>query len=73
VLSAAETAIGVRVRDVTAADVRTELYERRSLVKTWSIRGTVHLVPADELPLWAARGRKRELAAAIARVREIVG
>jgi hypothetical protein len=57
VLSAAEIGIGVRVRDVTSADVRRELYERRTLVKTWSIRGTLHLVPADELPLWAAAAR----------------
>jgi hypothetical protein len=57
VLSAAEIGICVRVADVTAADVRRELYDRRSLVKTWSIRGTLHLVPADELPLWAAAAR----------------
>jgi hypothetical protein len=54
VLTAAEIGIGVRVRGITAADVRRELYERRSLVKTWAVRGTLHLVPADELPLWAA-------------------
>src|SRR2546421_4650324 len=57
ILSAAQIGIGVRVRDVTAADTRTELYDRRSLVKIWSIRGTLHLVPADELPLWAAAAR----------------
>jgi winged helix DNA-binding protein len=57
VLPAAELGIGVRVRGVSAADVRAELYERRTLVKTWSIRGTLHLVPADELPLWAAAAR----------------
>jgi Winged helix DNA-binding domain len=60
VLSAAEIGIGVRTRDVTAADVRRELYERRSLVKTWALRGTLHLVPADELPLWAAAARGAE-------------
>lgn len=57
VASAAEIAIGVRVRKITAADVHRELYERRSLVKTWSIRGTLHLVPADELPMWQAAVR----------------
>jgi hypothetical protein len=57
VLSAAEIGICVRVRDTTAADVRRELYERRTLVKTWSIRGTLHLVPACELPFWAAAAR----------------
>jgi hypothetical protein len=57
VLSAAELGLAVRVRDATVADVQRELYERRSIVKTWSIRGTLHLVPADELPLWAAAAR----------------
>jgi winged helix DNA-binding protein len=60
VLSAAEIGVCVRVRGSTAGDVRRELYDRRTLVKTWSIRGTLHLVPADELPSWAAavRGTK---------------
>ena len=45
-------------RGATVAHVRRELYERRTLVKTWSIRGTLHLVPGrDELPLWAAAVR----------------
>ena len=60
VLAAAELGLALRVRDATVADVRRELYERRSLVKTWSIRGTLHLVPADELPLWAAAARGLE-------------
>ncbi len=60
VLSAAEIGVCVRVRDVTAADVRRELYDRRSLVKTWSLRGTLHLVPADELAFWAAAARGPE-------------
>jgi len=57
VLSAAELGIGLRVRGAAVDDVRKELYERRSLVKTWSIRGTLHLVPAAELPLWSAAVR----------------
>jgi hypothetical protein len=57
VMSAAEIGIGIRVRGTTAEDVRRELYERHSLIKTWSIRGTLHLVPADEAPLWAAAAR----------------
>jgi hypothetical protein len=30
------------------------LWEERSLVKTWAMRGTLHLLPAAELPLWQA-------------------
>jgi hypothetical protein len=57
VMWAAELAIGARVEGVTQEDVRVELWERRSLVKTWTMRGTLHLHPADELPLWAAATR----------------
>ncbi|MDF3141135.1 MULTISPECIES: winged helix DNA-binding domain-containing protein [unclassified Streptomyces] len=52
VLSAAEVSVGVRAAGVTRADVRAALWEDRSLVKTFGPRGTVHLLPAAELPLW---------------------
>jgi len=54
ILSAAELAIGVRVAEITRRDVQAELWERRSLVKTYGPRATLHLLPADELPLWMA-------------------
>ncbi|CCK27750.1 hypothetical protein BN159_3371 [Streptomyces davaonensis JCM 4913] len=54
VLSAAELSIGVRTTGLTRADVRAALWEDRSLVKTHGPRGTVHLLPAHELPLWTA-------------------
>jgi len=57
VMGAAELAIAARVEGVTQEDVRAELWERRSLVKTWTMRGTLHLHPADELPLWTAATR----------------
>ncbi|MDX2675434.1 DNA glycosylase AlkZ-like family protein [Streptomyces sp. NY05-11A] len=52
--SAAEVAIGMRAAGVTRKDVRAALWEERSLVRTHGPRGTVHLLPADELPLWSA-------------------
>ncbi|MEU8751075.1 winged helix DNA-binding domain-containing protein [Streptomyces chartreusis] len=52
VLSAAEVSVGVRAAGVTRADVRAALWEDRSLVKTFGPRGTVHLLPAAELPQW---------------------
>jgi len=54
VMSAAELAIGARVDGLTQADVRDELWERRSLVKTYGPRGTLHLLPARELAMWMA-------------------
>ncbi|MEV7883024.1 winged helix DNA-binding domain-containing protein [Streptomyces sp. NPDC002817] len=54
VLSAAELSVGVRTEGATRADVREALWEDRSLVKTHGPRGTVHLLPTAELPLWCA-------------------
>jgi hypothetical protein len=51
---AAELALGARVAQATQQDVRVELWERRRLYKTYSLRGTLHLHPSDELPLWTA-------------------
>jgi hypothetical protein len=57
VMGAAELALSARVEGLTQAEVRAELWQRRSLVKAWTIRGTLHLHPADDLPLWAAATR----------------
>jgi hypothetical protein len=54
VLSAAEVSVGVRAEGVTRADVRAALWEHRSLMKTYGPRGTLHLLPTSELPLWTA-------------------
>jgi winged helix DNA-binding protein len=57
VQASAELQLGARVDGVTQADVRAALWERRELVKAWTIRGTLHLHPASELPLWHAARR----------------
>jgi DNA glycosylase AlkZ-like len=54
VMASAELSIALRVRGVTREDVRRELWERRSLVKTWGPRGTLHLLPASEIGFWLA-------------------
>ena len=59
VMSCAELALAARVEGVRVADVREALWERRELVKTWAMRGTLHLLPADDLPLWAGALRTR--------------
>jgi hypothetical protein len=45
--------IAVRV-DCTVEDVRRALWKDRTLVKTWLMRGTLHLIPAADLPLFTA-------------------
>src|SRR5918992_6063969 len=52
VMSAAELSIGLRTTGVTRADVRHALWAERSLVKTFGPRGTVHLLPTQDLPMW---------------------
>lgn len=59
ILTAAELALGTRVAGLTRQDVQAELWERRRLVKTYGPRGTLHLLPADELPLWMSAMRAR--------------
>ena len=52
VMSAAELSLGLRVESVTRTEVRNALWSERTLVKTYGPRGTVHLLPARDLPLW---------------------
>ena len=57
VQGSAELQLAARVDGIVRADVLTALWEQRTLVKAWTIRGTLHLHPADELPLWHAARR----------------
>jgi hypothetical protein len=57
VMGSAELQLAARVDGITQADVREALWERRELVKTWTLRGTLHIHPADELGLWTAARR----------------
>ncbi len=57
VMGSAELQLAARVEDVTQPQVRDALWERRALVKTWTLRGTLHIHPADELGLWTAARR----------------
>ena len=52
VITAAELSIGLRLPGGTRVDVRDALWARRSLVKTRGPRGTVHLLPTRDLPMW---------------------
>ncbi|MFL5960934.1 MAG: winged helix DNA-binding domain-containing protein [Gaiellaceae bacterium] len=57
VQASAELQLAVRITGIVQADVRAALWERRSLAKAWTVRGTLHLHPAEELPLWFAARR----------------
>jgi len=54
VLSSALLTLWARIEDIKRDAVRRALWEDRSLVKTWAMRGTLHLLAVDDLPLWHA-------------------
>lgn len=54
VMSAAEMALWARADGLTPQDVRSALWQDRTLVKTWAMRGTLHLLTAADLPLYVA-------------------
>jgi DNA glycosylase AlkZ-like len=49
--------LAARVDVLKQTEVRTALWDERVLVKAWTLRGTLHLHPAEELPLWLAARR----------------
>ena len=52
--ASAELTLWARVGGLERDAVSRALWEERSLVKTWAMRGTLHLLPAEELGLWVA-------------------
>jgi winged helix DNA-binding protein len=60
VQSSSELQVWARVEGVSAGDVREALWERRTLVRTWTMRGTLHLLTADDLPLYVAALRMHD-------------
>jgi uncharacterized protein YukE len=54
VLSAAELSIALRIQGATRSTVQRALWDDHRLIKTYGPRGTVHLLAADDLPVWAA-------------------
>ncbi len=60
VLSYAALAIWARVESITIKDVQDALWKHRSLVKTWCMRGTLHLLAASDLSVYVA-ARKMNL------------
>lgn len=54
VMSAAELALLTRVEGLSAQEIRSALWPDHSLVKTWAMRATLHLLTAGDLPLYVA-------------------
>jgi hypothetical protein len=60
VMSSAELQAAVRIDGLRPADVREALWERRSLVKVWAFRQTLHLLTADDLAEFVLAARTLE-------------
>jgi hypothetical protein len=54
VASAAKLAVALRQTTPRDREVERALWDERSLVKTWAMRGTLHLLPADEAGAYLA-------------------
>lgn len=54
VLAAAELGLGARVDGLRREVIQAALWERRELVKIYSLRGTLHLHPAADAQRWIA-------------------
>ncbi|MBC6465193.1 winged helix DNA-binding domain-containing protein [Actinomadura alba] len=54
VASAAELAVAVRQTSPRDREVEKALWDERSLLKTWAMRGTLHLLPVDEAGAYLA-------------------
>src|SRR2546428_3914740 len=53
IMSAAALSLRARIRGLRPEDVEKALWRERTLAKVWCMRGTVHLVPADDLAVFA--------------------
>jgi hypothetical protein len=54
VTSAAEMSVGARVDGLRRKDVQNALWQERTLVKVWVMRGTIHVLAAEDLPMFVA-------------------
>ena len=59
VMSSAEQALWTRV-DASPEDVQEALWQKRTLVKTWAMRGALHLLAAEDWPVFAGAGATRD-------------
>ena len=60
VMSAAELQAAVRIDGLRRRDVADALWERRSLVKTWAFRQTLHLLTTDDVAAFVGAARSLE-------------
>jgi hypothetical protein len=60
IMSSVPLALAARVSRLRQARVDAAIQDERTLVKTWAMRGTLHVLAADDLPLYCAAQRTRD-------------
>ena len=69
---AARLGVRARVRGITAADVDAARSDR-ALMRSWAMRGTLHLFPAEDTAWLLSLFRERELRWARSRIHKLMG
>jgi hypothetical protein len=64
-MAAAVLQAWTRQHGITRAEIESSLWQKRSLIKTSLMRQTLHLVPADELPLYIAALKSSRISAVL--------
>jgi len=64
VMSAAEMQLWARRHDLTRAEIHSALWEKRRLVKTYGMRGTLHLLPAADFSIYINALKKSQVESA---------
>src|SRR5256886_2471515 len=59
VLSAAQISLWARTRGLSADDVENALWRDRTLVKSWCIRGALHIIPSKDFAVFVRGGDRR--------------
>jgi hypothetical protein len=59
-MSAAELALASRVEGLSAQAIRSAIWPGHTLVKTWAMRATLHVLETHDLPLYVAALSFRE-------------
>src|SRR5258708_21511877 len=65
VMSSAFLQLWARNHAITRTEVETALWQSRTLVKTSLMRETLHLIPADEFPVYIAALKPSPMAGAL--------
>ena len=59
-LSAAQISLWARTRGLRVADVDNALWRDRTLVKSWCVRGTLHLIPSRDFAVFLRGSTRRD-------------